>query len=467
MILNSPKNGNYYNSQESKKDYYKRLFSSLTPRDFQAHPELSSAVKYDKKIRFDLLTDDKPKFISTKNIHNEKKLRVINNVNSFRDIFFKYNSNEKRSLGDFSKLKRDNDLFSARYQSMEAKSERIKRKEKFPEIKAEYDKKNYKLPSIDKDHNIFKKNILLLSDYELSCYFLYQQGGDQSKQMEFLSRLDDDMLEKQFGKGPDNGSGEMLSSKTAERKYQEQAKSQRTKKKKGKSLSQEIKENRREITSVKKTFNNMEEIDKFFDPNVKDYYSPEYAYYSNSRQTSGKYSTRVNSAIKFENQKELELSTRNVSSLQTLDSSPKSRPIAYKKKSNVLSPSMLAIKKVPPPPLFPSNKSRLKSTAEYFFEELKMHKEIPKERMQRFLKKHHYNLSTDVSPRIALGQVHNNKEKTMDKSAIKKGFELRRNKLINSRLVENDIWDQNRQIERSMSNYEMQMFKLMNSIDAA
>ena len=44
------------NDSLNKKEHDKQIFSKLSSEDYQEHPELYSAVNYDKQITFDFLS---------------------------------------------------------------------------------------------------------------------------------------------------------------------------------------------------------------------------------------------------------------------------------------------------------------------------------------------------------------------------------------------------------------------------
>ena len=86
----------------------KVIESYISLRERKKHPEISSAIKSDKKIRFGLLSPLKPKLTDSKGILNENKLKLINRINSFRKIYFSNYKNQGFSMKEIRTLKKEN-----------------------------------------------------------------------------------------------------------------------------------------------------------------------------------------------------------------------------------------------------------------------------------------------------------------------------------------------------------------------
>ena len=122
-------------------------------------------------------------------------------------MFFNYSNVEKKAFHNYRAIQRDNDIFSKQYTNVQKQKERYNSPEKqFAEIKEQYDKKGYKVPSLSLDHNIFNQNLLLLDESDIEKYILFNHGSakNQEKSMKYLDKLNEDMLTMQIsGNNPD------------------------------------------------------------------------------------------------------------------------------------------------------------------------------------------------------------------------------------------------------------------------
>ena len=266
-------------------------YGSLSER--KKYPEVSLALKNDKKIRFGLLSKLKPKLIDTKGIHNENKLKLINRINSFRKIYFENYHNQGFSMKEIRALKKENNFFSKNYKIMKEKSGENK-KQYFKEIKEEYEKKNYYVPSLfGYKKNIFNGNILLYNDNELQNFILYDIGTKKSnkKSLFFLEKIQNEIINRRNVK---EGKPKFIIYKNPLLEHKSHFdKIIRDKKK-------EIKKSKSEIKKIRNTINLIDEIDFFFNSDNKQYLNM--LKYEDSRESSAKISTRVNSPIGlFEN----------------------------------------------------------------------------------------------------------------------------------------------------------------------
>ena len=173
-------------AKNNRDEYNRRIFNKLTANDIKEHPEIYSAVN---------------------TIKSERKAHIINNINSFRKVFFNYSNVEKKAFHNYRAIQRDNDIFSKQYTNVQKQKERYNSPEKqFAEIKEQYDKKGYKVPSLSLDHNIFNQNLLLLDGSDIEKYILFNHGSakNQEKSMKYLDKLNEDMLTMQIsGNNPD------------------------------------------------------------------------------------------------------------------------------------------------------------------------------------------------------------------------------------------------------------------------
>ena len=138
---------NNYDGRRSLNELY---HSYLTVEDLKKHPEITPAVKGDKKIKLDVLSVVKPKVINMGGL-NSNRIKFANSLNSFHNIFFNYNKNQKNSLGEIRTLRKENKEFMQKFKD----SKKDDNKEDFKEIREEYKKRNYYVPQLDEKKNIF------------------------------------------------------------------------------------------------------------------------------------------------------------------------------------------------------------------------------------------------------------------------------------------------------------------------
>ena len=277
-----------YNSPiktESKENGYiekislNELYNSyLTAEELKRHPEITPAIKGDKKFRLDILSNKKPKIISIKGSKNENKVKFANRLNSFHKIFFNYYKNNKNSLEHIRSLSKENRDFIKKYKKTNKKDNN----DKFNDIKEEYEKRNYYVPPLDEKKNIFNGNILLSNNEELKNYILYDLGNrlSNSKSLSFLHKVNRKLGDK--------------TSEKALRAINESINIESFGKDKiVKDQMKEIEKAQNDIINIKETINSIDEIDYFFDINNKQYLSE--LRNKDSRGNSAKFSTRVNS----------------------------------------------------------------------------------------------------------------------------------------------------------------------------
>ena len=268
---------NKYVEKHTINDLYN---SFLTIEEIKRHPEITPAIKGDKKFRLDILSNQKLKIISVKGIHNENKIKFASRLNAFHKIFFDYSKNQKNSLKEIHSLSKENKVFIKKYKNANKKDD----KEKFNDIKSEYEKRNYYVPPLEGKKNLFNGNILLSNKEELSNYILYDLGShiSNSKSLSFLHKIN-----KKLGDKSSEKALKMINIAIDP--------SSLNKDKIEKDRIKEIHKTQNEIMNVQETINSLDDIDYFFDIDNKQYL--EALKSQDSRGSSAKISTRVNSAI--------------------------------------------------------------------------------------------------------------------------------------------------------------------------
>ena len=283
-------------SENNIKTYtiYDKIRSYLPLKEINENPVLSSALTQEKKIVFNLLTSNKSKMISTKGLKSEKKLRLVDRINSFRKSYYNYFKKYKYSMDEITTLSKYNALFMKKYHQIEERKS-IKNKEPFEEIKKEYEKKNYNLPTIEGNKNLLGGSLLLSNnDTDLKKYIMYGVGTLNSnfKSISYLNKVNQDIYEKTqregkrtklpigLVKGNRGRRGGIIVPSPIFAFY-----------KKANIHMKDIWEYQNEINKVKNTIDSIPEIDYFFDSDNQTYLDSLKFY--DSRKSSANYSTGV------------------------------------------------------------------------------------------------------------------------------------------------------------------------------
>ena len=289
------KKSNSETSIKRNKTIYDKIRSYMTIREINENPILASALTQDRKIIFNLLTANKSKIVPIRGIKNEKKLRLIEHLNSFRKSYLNYFNNYKYSMDEINNLSKENSIFIKKYHEIEEKSG-IKNKDKFEEIKKEYDKKNYNLPTIDGNKNLFGGSLLLSNnETDLKKYIMYGVGSQNSNQKSifYLNKVNEDINQKAQSEGKQtklpigiiknnyNMGGEVIVPSQLYSYY-----------KVSNDNINKILDYQSEINNIKNTIDAIPEIDYFFESDNKKYLDS--LKFFNSRKSSANFSTGVN-----------------------------------------------------------------------------------------------------------------------------------------------------------------------------
>ena len=296
-----------------KIDYNNRViesYGSLSERKNKG--VISLPLKNEKKIHFRLLSPIEPKFTSIKNIKNEKTIKLINRINSFRKIYFDNNLNQEILIKEIRTLKKENNFFSKYYEKFKEKMGE-KKNQYFSDIKKEYEKRKYFVPPLRYNKNIFKDNLLLCNDKKLEDYILHDKGSKKSneKSLLFLEKI------KNVFKPKNKISQvkpliEIYRNPTLRHNYNTD--------KIITEKNREIKKSKSEIKKVKNTINLINEIDFFFNSDNKQYLNK--LKLEDFGENFPQLSTRINSAnALFENIHFInsESKNRNINSKKYLD----------------------------------------------------------------------------------------------------------------------------------------------------
>ena len=266
-----------------------KLRSFMSIEEMNKSPALASALTHNKRITFNLLTPNERKIIPIK-LKNAKKQHLIDNINSLKKNYFNYNKSIKHSLEDIRNMSKRNSQFIQRYNNMVSKSG-IVNKNAFTDIRAEYEKKDYKLPNLEK--NLFKSNLLLSSnDTDLKKYINFGFGTKKSnkKTITFLERMNENINNdiKDENQVHDISFFNQINTNLNNR-YK--ASSLYALNKITKQQLKEILSYKREINKIKRTIDSIQDIDYFFSSDNKEYLDT--LRYFNSRNTSANFSTSL------------------------------------------------------------------------------------------------------------------------------------------------------------------------------
>ena len=449
-----------------KKEYERRIFTKLTAEDYKEHPELYPAVNYERKISFDLLSKDKPTvMINTHSHKNENKLKIISSIESFRSIFFDYNKNGKRNFMNYHSTQKENNIFTNQYSKIQKRNEELNKDTQFVDLKNKYAEKNYEIPKLSIDKNIFKPSILLLSESEINNYIRFNKDAakNQEKSMIYLDKLNEDIMNNNIaGKNTDilgPLTQKKMKSFSIKKSHHDK---QYDKKKVFFSPLQEISNNTKEIQKIKNTFNNIDDIDVFFSP-VKNYYKYKN---SSSRESSGRYSTRVNSAA-YSNFADIH--HQNISQHQIKDISHKNRnsmidPFRRKSIRNVF--NLISINKRNSQcnsckNIFPNQNTELE----------KIYEDVKKEdtnsnkytdRIKRYLKTKNYIITKDITPKNLCQHIHNSRDKFFGNHILNNEINLRKSKNKNE-LTEKEyqLIDENNKMEIELNQCEKELYNIV------
>ena len=286
---------NSESSLRSTSTIYNKIRSYMTNKEINSNPVISSALNTDKKITFSLLTPSKSKIISIKGLKNEKKQHLVDRINTFRKVYYNYYKNYKYSLDEMNALSKENSLFIRQYHKIEEKTD--VKQDKFEEIKKEYKKKNYNLPDIEGNKNLFGGSLLLSNnDTDMKKYIIYGLGTEKSNQksISYLNKVN---------KGIND---EMEKEKKKTKLHLGYAKMKPTFRRGGVDVPspfyafykisndnlKEIMDYKNDINNIKSTIDSIPEIDFFFDADNKNYLNS--LKFFDSRKSSANFSTGAN-----------------------------------------------------------------------------------------------------------------------------------------------------------------------------
>ena len=274
---------------------YDKIRSYMSLREINENPVLAQALTQDKRIMISLLTPKNTKIISIKGLKSDKKRHLFENINTVRKSYFNYFKNYNNSMDQITNISKENASFIKKYHEIEEKTG-IKNRDKFEEIKKAYEKKNYNLPTIEGNKNLFGGSLLLSNnETDLKKYIMYGVGSQNSnlKSISYLNKVNQDINEKtqREGKKTKLPLG-IIKSHLNRRGGVDVPSPFYAYYKISNDNIKEIIDNQNEINNLKSIMDVIPEIDYFFEADTKKYLDS--LKYFDSRKSSANFSTGAN-----------------------------------------------------------------------------------------------------------------------------------------------------------------------------
>jgi hypothetical protein len=283
------------------------LKSCVSTDEINATPIIKDLLIKNGKMMFNSITRLKPHLVPIKIIKDMKdkhEIKLVNSVESFRNIFYEYNNKIKMQKNDELNVYRGlkNYNFSKIYEHIK-KRDISGEKEMLEEIENIYKKKDIPLPSIDNpENNLFKSNLLLTKDDDIKDSIMYKLSSEKSneKTLSFLKNIRNNINNQLLGKQNRNLPKLYYKSNNSIKKnylYRDLL-TNNNKFKKG-----YIPSSKKYINSIQETINTMDELDYFFDSNNQQYFDYLKKQKNKKNQKKSKLSTTFNSTINENNEK--------------------------------------------------------------------------------------------------------------------------------------------------------------------
>ena len=186
MSLNEKKieNVNILLNQRNTNELIK---SHINSDEINENPLILDLIKKEKKFRISPLTIYKPKLTPVKSIKNKKTIKLINNVNDFRQTFYDYNKNKKYPKNEIKPFEQKYNFQEKFKEFKNNTKEYFGEKDMLEEIKTKYQYNNFSLPSIEGENkNIFASNLLLKNDKNIKDSIMYNLISEKNEKKSFL-----------------------------------------------------------------------------------------------------------------------------------------------------------------------------------------------------------------------------------------------------------------------------------------
>ena len=281
--------------------FRKILSSRITREEAQATPEINQALENDKIMRLDFLSSVKPTLIDTKGFKNGKRKNMVEDMNTFKKIYYKDYMINKHSLEKIYKISNENNIFLNHFTGFNKYYNNENQKEILNKIQLEYKKKTGFSPIIKDNTNLFSNSILLQNEKDIKQYISLDLDTikKDANSLKFLRnvqrkiKLTGPQINKNIEKF---GNREIVDFKDDENENEDKDKKHKPEKI-DKNINETIGDLQKEIIKTKESFNSIDDLNFFLNTNNREYFS----YMGgklNSRKSSGQASTRINSGIR-------------------------------------------------------------------------------------------------------------------------------------------------------------------------
>ena len=289
MSLNTIISNSQKRQRNKRPNDLEAIRSHITSDEINANPLINNVVRKITKIKFNSLTRLKPQLTPVKDIKDEKEIKLINNLNSFRKIFYEYNKNQQYPKKYEPKVYKGEKYynFSKIYKHVKEK-DNLGAKEMLDDIKKMYNNNDYSLPSIDT--NLFSSNLLLLNEGSIKNSIVNKLNSEKSNKntLSYLTKIYKNVNNQLLGK--ENYQFPKINE--VRKKYANLSPLQKNILITKNILKKEIPKSKSYINNIKETINYIDDIDFFFESNNQEYFN----YLKNPESIKNSISsTRVNS----------------------------------------------------------------------------------------------------------------------------------------------------------------------------
>ena len=292
---------NYVTRSKKGPNDLETLKSYVSTDEIKAVPLIKDLLNTNGKMKYNSITRLKPHLTPIKQIKDMKdkhEIKLVNSVESFRNIFYEYNNKIKmrqnNELHVYRGLKNYN--FSKIYEHIKQRDYKEER-EMLGEVEKIYRKKNIPLPSIEKpENNLFKKNLLLAKDDEITDSIMYKLSSEKSneKSLYFLKNIRNNINNQLLGKQSRSIHKPKLFHKISGNYNHYLNKDVLITKNQILRKNSSV-PNKDYINNIQETINNIDDLDYFFESNNQQYF--DYIKKANNQKKS-EVSKKDNSIIK-------------------------------------------------------------------------------------------------------------------------------------------------------------------------
>ena len=391
-------------SNSERSNYLNDIILRTSKEKLKIHPEISLLFKRNKEIRFDFLNNVKLNSIPTSNIKDERMIKLIDSINSFKNCYI----NSEKSLKKIQIIKNENNGFEKDYNDYKKK---IKDDEIISDLKGKYLEKKMQIPNLSKK-NLFEPNILISKENKLKKLIEYNliERNKNKKSLHYLNKIKKEVDSLRTGnKLKKNNIMEVYMKKIKKKKmnflYE--------KKKIDISPRKEIIKSQREISETKKTFNNLLKLDNFLN-NEK---NEKNNYYLNQQNENYQETTTEKIPALFKNIRKK--SIRKLSTISYEEEEKENNNLFLKIFPRKLNDNISYKKKISLK--YKSSLEKLYNKISSSDNQLKFNK-----RIKNFIKNKGLNMSDDVSPKEICKNIDDIKGKIFKNDVILKDIELRK-----------------------------------------